>query len=58
MLHYKARAKTIKAKVLDILLIIFGCAAAVYTTVQTVRVRFSIKLSLYLVLFNKVTIFS
>ena len=39
MLHYKACARTRKQKMADIALMIFGTAAAVYTTVQTVRVR-------------------
>ena len=38
MLHYKARAKTQQAKAADILLFLFGVAAAIYTTVQTIRV--------------------
>ncbi|TFY78598.1 hypothetical protein EWM64_g5412 [Hericium alpestre] len=37
LLHYKACAKTRKQKAADIALFVFGAAAAVYTTVQTVR---------------------
>jgi len=37
MIHYKACAKTRKEKVADITLMIFGFVAAVYTTVQTIR---------------------
>ena len=39
MIHYKACAKTRKEKVADIALMIFGFVAAMYTTVQTIRVR-------------------
>ena len=39
MLHYKAKARTTKAKVADIALGIFGLAAALYTTIQTIAVR-------------------
>ena len=39
MLHYKACARTRKQKMADIALMIFGTATAVYTMVQTVRVR-------------------
>ncbi|KAG0150494.1 hypothetical protein CROQUDRAFT_652419 [Cronartium quercuum f. sp. fusiforme G11] len=35
MLHYRARAKTIKQKLADIALFIFGISAAIYTTAQT-----------------------
>jgi len=38
MIHYKACAKTRKEKVADITLMVFGFVAAVYTTVQTIRV--------------------
>lgn len=38
MLHYRACAKTRKQKAADIALGVFGAIAAVYTTVQTVRV--------------------
>lgn len=38
MLHYKAVAKTPTEKLGDILLGIFGMAAMVYTTAQTIRV--------------------
>jgi proton-coupled amino acid transporter len=38
MIHYKACAKTRKEKVADIALMIFGLIAALYTTVQTIRV--------------------
>jgi len=38
MLHYKAVAKTNTEKLGDILLGIFGMAAMVYTTAQTIRV--------------------
>jgi amino acid permease len=34
LLHYKACAKTTKEKVADILLIIFGVLATIYTTFQ------------------------
>jgi len=37
MIHYKACAKTRKEKVADIALMIFGFVAAVYTSVQTIR---------------------
>ncbi|TBU62928.1 transmembrane amino acid transporter protein-domain-containing protein [Dichomitus squalens] len=37
MLHYKACARTRRQKMADIALMIFGTAAAIYTTVQTVR---------------------
>jgi proton-coupled amino acid transporter len=39
MIHYKACAKTRKEKLADIALMVFGFVAAVYTTVQTIRVR-------------------
>lgn len=39
MLHYKACAKTRKQKAADIALMVFGLAAAFYTTIQTVKVR-------------------
>lgn len=39
MLHYKACAHTRRQKLADIALIVFGLAAAAYTTTQTVRVR-------------------
>lgn len=39
MLHYKARADTLLKKVADIAMIVFGVVTAVYTTVQTVKVR-------------------
>jgi len=39
MLHYKACARTRKQKVADIVMIVFGLLAALYTTIQTVRVR-------------------
>lgn len=38
MLHYKAISRTRTQKVADIALIIFGLAAAVYTTIQTTKV--------------------
>jgi len=37
MLHYKACARSRKAKIADIGLMIFGAIAAVYTTAQTIR---------------------
>ncbi|KZT73071.1 hypothetical protein DAEQUDRAFT_808609 [Daedalea quercina L-15889] len=37
MLHYKACAHTRKQKIADIALMVFGMIAAIYTTVQTVR---------------------
>lgn len=37
MLHYKACARTRKAKIADVALMIFGAVAAVYTTAQTIR---------------------
>ncbi|KAA1467720.1 hypothetical protein DENSPDRAFT_832835 [Dentipellis sp. KUC8613] len=37
MLHYKACARTRREKLADIALFVFGMAAAIYTTVQTVR---------------------
>ncbi|KAJ6610723.1 transmembrane amino acid transporter protein-domain-containing protein [Mycena sp. CBHHK59/15] len=37
MLHYKACAHTRKKKIADIAMIVFGLAAAVYTTMQTVK---------------------
>ena len=46
MIHYKACAKTRKEKVADITLMIFGFVAAVYTTVQTIRVSLLILLNL------------
>lgn len=42
MLHYKACARTRKQKAADIALMIFGMTAALYTTVQTLRVSLSI----------------
>ena len=39
MLHYKACARTLREKVADILLMVFGWLAAIYTTVQTISVR-------------------
>jgi proton-coupled amino acid transporter len=39
MIHYKACAKTRKEKLADLALMVFGFVAAVYTTVQTIRVR-------------------
>lgn len=38
MLHYKACARTRKQKLADVALMVFGMAAATYTTVQTVHV--------------------
>jgi proton-coupled amino acid transporter len=38
MLHYKAVAKTRAEKIGDILLGIFGMAAMIYTTAQTIKV--------------------
>lgn len=40
MLHYKACARTRKEKVGDIAVMVFGALAAVYTTVQTIKVGF------------------
>ncbi|CCL98797.1 uncharacterized protein FIBRA_00802 [Fibroporia radiculosa] len=40
MLHYKACARTRKEKIADIALMIFGMAAAIYTTLQTVNLMF------------------
>ena len=37
MLHYRAISKTTLARVADVLLIIFGCIAMVYTTTLTVK---------------------
>ncbi|KZT07722.1 uncharacterized protein LAESUDRAFT_724718 [Laetiporus sulphureus 93-53] len=37
MLHYKACARTRKQKIADIALMVFGMAAAIYTTAQTVH---------------------
>lgn len=37
MLHYKACARTRWAKAKDIALMVFGLAAAVFTTVQTIK---------------------
>lgn len=37
MLHYRACARTRKQKIADIALMVFGMLAAVYTTVQTVK---------------------
>jgi len=37
MLHYRACARTRKQKIADIALMVFGFVAAVYTTVQTIR---------------------
>jgi solute carrier family 36 (proton-coupled amino acid transporter) len=39
MLHYKACARTKRERVADIALMVFGAAAAVYTTIQTLQVR-------------------
>lgn len=39
MLHYKACARTRWAKAKDIALMVFGLAAAVYTSIQTIKVR-------------------
>lgn len=39
MLHYKACAHTRSAKLKDIAMMVFGLLAAVYTTIQTLRVR-------------------
>jgi solute carrier family 36 (proton-coupled amino acid transporter) len=47
MIHYKACAKTRKEKLADIVLMIFGVVAALYTTVQTIRVSIIISLSCY-----------
>ena len=38
MLHYRACARTRKEKAADIALMVFGGLAAVYTTVQTIKV--------------------
>lgn len=38
MLHYKACARTRKEKAGDIALMVFGMLAAVYTTIQTIKV--------------------
>jgi len=38
MLHYKACARTRFAKAKDIALGVFGLAAAIFTTVQTIKV--------------------
>jgi proton-coupled amino acid transporter len=38
MLHYRACARTRTQKLADIAMIVFGTVAAVYTTVQTIRV--------------------
>ncbi|KAH9815898.1 transmembrane amino acid transporter protein-domain-containing protein [Melampsora americana] len=40
MLHYRARAKTLKQKIADIALFIFGILAAIYTTAQTLSIIF------------------
>ena len=45
MLHYKACARTWKAKAGDIALMAFGSLAAVYTTVQTIKVGGSLFLT-------------
>ena len=45
MLHYKACARTWKAKAGDIALMAFGSLAAVYTTVQTIKVGGSLFLA-------------
>ncbi|KAI8980038.1 transmembrane amino acid transporter protein-domain-containing protein [Trametes punicea] len=37
MLHYKACARTRKQKIADIALMVFGLAAAAYTTIQTIK---------------------
>jgi proton-coupled amino acid transporter len=37
LLHYKACAHTRKKKLADIAMIVFGLAAAAYTTTQTIR---------------------
>ncbi|KAK0205038.1 transmembrane amino acid transporter protein-domain-containing protein [Desarmillaria ectypa] len=39
MLHYKACAHTRSAKLKDIAMMVFGMLAAIYTTIQTLRVR-------------------
>lgn len=39
MLHYKACARTRWAKAKDIALMVFGIAAAIFTTIQTIKVR-------------------
>jgi proton-coupled amino acid transporter len=38
LLHYKACAHTRWAKAKDIALVVFGIAAAVFTTLQTIKV--------------------
>ncbi len=38
MLHYKAAAHTRTEKLKDIAMMVFGMVAAIYTTIQTVRV--------------------
>ena len=43
MLHYKACARTRRQKIADIVLMIFGLFAAAYTTIQTVKVRVSLR---------------
>ena len=45
MLHYKACARTRKQKIADIVLMVFGLAAAAYTTIQTVKVSPSFSLT-------------
>ena len=45
MLHYKACARTRTQKAGDIALMFFGMLAAVYTSVQTIKVRLSTSLS-------------
>lgn len=47
MLHYKACADTPRKKAADIAMIVFGCVAAVYTTMQTVTVRLLLSLPFY-----------
>jgi len=37
LLHYKACARTRSAKIRDIALVVFGLAATVFTTVQTIK---------------------
>lgn len=37
MLHYKAVAKTPMEKITDILLVVFGMVAMVFTTAQTIK---------------------
>lgn len=42
MLHYKAVAKTRAQKLADILLGVFGMAAMIFTTTQTIKVHFDL----------------